>query len=110
MAFTGIGLEHSVANMFSFPCAILSQIEPSITWRAFFSNNIFLATLGNYFGGWFVAVTWYALYGVSTANKVPSDKNHNFYIKTFSSEEVENPITLVERDSLRPKDDTTITL
>ena len=49
--FVGIGFEHSVANMFSFPCAILSNIDKDITWYAFFSKNIFLCTLGNIFGG-----------------------------------------------------------
>ena len=92
--------------MFSFPCAILSKVDPNITWRAFFANNIFFATLGNYFGGWFVAVTYYALNGISTEDKVDFDKNnpHCSYMETSSSEVVDNPMILVlEEDKLRSK-------
>ena len=106
MAFVGIGLEHSVANMFTFPCAILSKVDPDITWRAFFANNIFLATLGNLFGGWFVGVAYYALYGIPTASdQVESlDKNHHHsYMETSSLEVVDNPMMLMEDGRLRYK-------
>ena len=61
--FVGIGLEHSVANMFTIPCAILSSVDDSITWHAFFQNNIFQVTVGNFFGGLLVAVTFLLLIG-----------------------------------------------
>ena len=108
MAFVGIGLEHSVANMFSFPCAIVSKVDPDITWRAFFANNLFLATLGNLFGGWFVGVSYHALYGIpTTSNQGESlDKNqpHHSYMETSSLEVVDNPMMLMEDNKLRRKD------
>lgn len=59
--FVGIGLEHSVANMFTIPCAILIQLDTSITWAVFFTNNIIHVTLGNIVGGLIVAVTFFVL-------------------------------------------------
>ena len=93
-----------MANMFSFPCAILSNVDPTITWKAFFSDNIFLVTLGNYFGGWFVAITYYALYGIP-ANKTDFNKSRHFYTDTASLE-VDNPIISAE-GSIRRKDTVT---
>jgi len=87
--------------MFTFPCAILSNADPSITWKVFFINNIFLVTLGNYFGGWIVAVSYYALYGIPIEKELDFSLNSNSYMQTFSSEVVVNPIILEE--SIRPK-------
>jgi formate transporter len=49
MAFVAIGFEHSVANMFFIPTAIL--VTGKVTWSAFIVNNLIPVTLGNIVGG-----------------------------------------------------------
>jgi formate/nitrite transporter len=62
-AFIAAGFEHSVANMYIIPAALFLQtIDPiftantgilsdSLTWSAFFINNLVPVTLGNIIGG-----------------------------------------------------------
>ncbi|MBL8099947.1 MAG: formate/nitrite transporter family protein [Anaerolineales bacterium] len=65
-AFVAAGFEHSVANMYFIPYALLVKIfDPeymsrvserianldSLTWQAFFVNNLIPVTLGNIIGG-----------------------------------------------------------
>lgn len=49
-AFVAMGLEHSVANMFLIPLAIMSGAS-SITWSSFLLKNLLPVTLGNIVGG-----------------------------------------------------------
>ena len=49
MAFVTIGYEHSIANMFFIPAAILNGAP--VTWTEFIFNNLIPATLGNIVGG-----------------------------------------------------------
>lgn len=51
MAFVAMGFEHSIANMFFVPTAILYGSD--ITWVEFFVQNLIPATLGNIIGGGF---------------------------------------------------------
>lgn len=62
MTFVALGFEHSVANMFYVPTAILYGAE--ITWSDFFLYNLIPSTLGNILGGAvFVGCTYTYLYG-----------------------------------------------
>jgi formate transporter len=49
MAFVAMGFEHSVANMFFIPTAIMYGAP--VTWGDFIINNLIPATLGNIVGG-----------------------------------------------------------
>jgi len=65
-AFVAAGFEHSVANMYFMPYAlIVKMFDPefiarvgekvigldSLTWQAFFINNLLPVTIGNIIGG-----------------------------------------------------------
>ncbi len=60
MAFVTFGFEHSIANMFFIPLAMMQGAD--ITWSAFIVTNLIPATLGNIVGGAFFVGTlyWYA--------------------------------------------------
>lgn len=75
-AFVAAGSEHSIANMYFIPFALLvKQFDPaymakvaekvphfeSLTWKAFFINNLIPVTIGNIIGG---AVLVAAIYWV----------------------------------------------
>ncbi|WP_211251254.1 formate/nitrite transporter family protein [Deefgea rivuli] len=49
MAFVALGMEHSIANMFFIPAAMLLGLDAS--WGDFLLNNLLPATLGNIVGG-----------------------------------------------------------
>ena len=49
MAFVALGTEHSIANLFFVPAAMLSGAE--ITVAQFVTANLIPATLGNWVGG-----------------------------------------------------------
>ncbi|STR46013.1 formate/nitrite transporter family protein [Iodobacter fluviatilis] len=49
MAFVALGMEHSIANMFFIPAAMLAGLD--ITWAHFFTANLLPVTLGNLVGG-----------------------------------------------------------
>lgn len=49
MAFVALGMEHSVANMFFMPAALLSGFDA--TWAEFVVRNLSVVTLGNIVGG-----------------------------------------------------------
>jgi formate transporter len=67
MAFVAAGFEHSVANMYFFPLALMIRryapqefwsaaattpvAYPSLTWRGFLLDNLLPVTLGNLIGG-----------------------------------------------------------
>jgi len=59
MAFVTMGFEHSIANMYFIPLAIFEG--GTISWSAFFIQNLIPATLGNIVGGGFFvgAIYWY---------------------------------------------------
>lgn len=59
LTFVGIGLEHSVANMFFIPMGI--ALGAPVTWKAFFMANLLPVTLGNIVGGAVCMATTYAL-------------------------------------------------
>jgi formate transporter len=78
-AFVAAGFEHSVANMFFIPVAILIRvgapdtfwqaagISPAsyqdLTWLSFLSHNLLPVTLGNIIGGvFFVAIVYWLVY------------------------------------------------
>jgi formate transporter len=74
-AFIAAGFEHSVANMYIIPAGLfLSKFDPSfvakaaidtssLTWPAFFINNLFPVTLGNIIGGaFFVGFLYFFAY------------------------------------------------
>ncbi|MFI3316273.1 MAG: formate/nitrite transporter family protein [Rikenellaceae bacterium] len=61
MTFVAIGYEHSVANMFFLPVAMLEGFDLSIA--GLFTNNLIAATLGNIIGGGiFVGGVYWHLY------------------------------------------------
>lgn len=61
-AFIAIGLEHSIANMFIIPVAILAG-APGVSWSQFFRNEA-AVTLGNIVGGGlFVGIPFWFIYG-----------------------------------------------
>ncbi len=77
MTFVASGYEHSVANMFFIPNGILMKHVPSIvtasgltpdqlgtlTWKAFFINNLIPVTLGNMVGAFvFVVLLFWTAY------------------------------------------------
>jgi formate/nitrite transporter len=49
MAFVALGMEHSIANMFFIPAAMLAGLD--VTWSQFFTANLLPVTLGNLVGG-----------------------------------------------------------
>ncbi|WP_228028045.1 formate/nitrite transporter family protein [Chitinibacter fontanus] len=49
MAFVALGMEHSIANMFFIPAAMLAGLDAS--WGDFLLHNLLPATLGNIVGG-----------------------------------------------------------
>lgn len=49
MAFVALGMEHSIANMFFVPAAIMSGLDA--TWAEFLLGNLLPATVGNIIGG-----------------------------------------------------------
>lgn len=77
-AFVAAGFEHSVANMYYIPYALLIKfLDPSftasvsdkithldhLTWQTFLLNNLLPVTLGNIIGGaGLVAVVYWAIY------------------------------------------------
>jgi formate/nitrite transporter len=58
-AFVAIGLEHSIANMYFVPVALLDEawggsavnLEDDVTWTRFLTHNLVPSTLGNVVGG-----------------------------------------------------------
>ena len=77
MTFVASGYEHSVANMFFIPNGILMKHFPGVvaasgltpdqlatmTWKAFFVNNLLPVTLGNIFGAFvFVVLLFWTAY------------------------------------------------
>ncbi len=50
-AFVAAGFEHSVANMYFVPFALLSASGDALTWRGFLVDNLLPVTLGNVIGG-----------------------------------------------------------
>jgi len=74
-AFVAAGFEHSIANMYFVPMGIMLKnnaviqglfspaILETITWQAFFVNNLIPVTIGNIIGGvFFVAVAYWTCY------------------------------------------------
>ncbi len=74
-AFVAAGFEHSIANMYFIPMGILVKgsetvqalaapaMLQSISWQAFFLNNLIPVTIGNIIGGVvFVAVAYWTCY------------------------------------------------
>jgi len=49
MGFVALGMEHSIANMFFVPAAIMSGLDA--TWGEFLLGNLLPATIGNVIGG-----------------------------------------------------------
>lgn len=89
--FVGIGFEHCVANMFSFPCAIFSNIDKHITWYAFFSKNIFLCTFGNLIGGTLCLFFYLIIYRDIDIDEAESDDKVKM-ININDNNDTENPI------------------
>ncbi|MBM3116702.1 formate/nitrite transporter family protein [Jeongeupia naejangsanensis] len=66
MAFVTLGMEHSIANMFIIPAAMLGGAD--ISWGQFIVSNLIPATLGNIVGGALVIGLPYTLiYGEQNA-------------------------------------------
>jgi formate/nitrite transporter len=73
MGFVAMGMEHSVANMFFFPAAILSGAD--ITWGTFLVHNLLFATLGNIVGGaLFVGLAYAFVYPGRPEREAPADE------------------------------------
>jgi len=91
MAFVAIGWEHSIANMFFIPVAIMLGAPISIT--QFLLHNLLPATLGNMVGGTFlVALPYFLLWGkkpqssTKTADTWQKDENSGVLSSTSRSE------------------------
>ncbi|WP_148715979.1 formate/nitrite transporter family protein [Chitinolyticbacter meiyuanensis] len=67
MAFVALGLEHSIANMFFIPAAMLAGLD--VSWGQFIWANLVPATLGNLVGG---AVVFGLAYAVLYPAKQPA--------------------------------------
>ncbi|WP_200915237.1 formate/nitrite transporter family protein [Jeongeupia sp. HS-3] len=66
MAFVTLGMEHSIANMFIIPAAMLGGLD--VSWGHFIVSNLIPATLGNIVGGALVIGLPYTLiYGEQNA-------------------------------------------
>lgn len=50
-AFVAAGFEHSVANMYFFPVALLQNTAIDVTWGDFLLQNLLPVTIGNIIGG-----------------------------------------------------------
>ena len=75
MAFVAFGWEHSIANMFFIPAAML--LDAPISMTDFLWSNLLPATLGNIVGGMaFVAWPYFFLFG-QTKSKVEIPASHN---------------------------------
>ncbi len=77
-AFVAAGFEHSIANMYFIPYALLiKDFDPAfigtvnsqvahldkLTWQAFFLSNLIPVTIGNIIGGAvLVAAVYWAIY------------------------------------------------
>ncbi|WP_066217859.1 formate/nitrite transporter family protein [Formosa haliotis] len=62
MAFVTMGFEHSIANMYFIPLAIMEGAD--ITWATFVTKNLIPATMGNIVGGaLFVGLPYGYLFG-----------------------------------------------
>jgi len=75
MCFVALGMEHSIANLFYLPTALLLGAPLSI--KTIFINNLFPATLGNMVGA-FVLVTlpyWY-LFGKKETKQTAFEKDN----------------------------------
>jgi formate/nitrite transporter len=56
--FVGIGLEHSIANLFILPCAIL--LGAQLTWKDIIMKNLIPVILGNFIAGSVVVAASYS--------------------------------------------------
>jgi len=69
-AFVALGLDHSIANMFIIPLAMLKGAE--ITVAQMFAKNLIPVTLGNIVGG---ALCVMMPFGVTFGNWFPKKKD-----------------------------------
>jgi formate/nitrite transporter len=70
MGFVALGMEHSIANMFFIPAAMLAGFD--VTWSHFFIANLVPVTLGNLVGGAiFVGLPYVWLYTKPEKNTKP---------------------------------------
>ena len=61
MAFSAMGMEHSIANMFLLPAGIFNGAR---VWAGEVARNLALATVGNILGGMLgVAAPYWLVYG-----------------------------------------------
>ncbi len=73
-AFVAAGFEHSIANMYFIPFGLLiKNLDPTftsavagqvahldtLTWQAFFLNNLLPVTIGNIIGGTVLVAAFY---------------------------------------------------
>ena len=68
-AFVAAGFEHSIANMYFIPLAMLLDPQAGITWTGFF-GNLLPVIAGNLIGGSvLVALVYHVIYGRDPANR-----------------------------------------
>ncbi|WP_416437554.1 formate/nitrite transporter family protein [Phnomibacter sp. MR] len=95
MAFVALGWEHSIANMFFIPTAMMLGAPISLT--DFLWHNLVPATLGNIAGGMLlVALPYYYLYGKKqskTADTFPEIHTNNKHTHT-AKKNTEKPVQL----------------
>jgi formate transporter len=90
-AFVALGFEHSVANMYFIPVALLIKTNQAfvdatpgipdlsnLTWERFFVDNLLPVTIGNIIGGGIMvgAVYWFVYLRGRTA-QTPADETHS---------------------------------
>ncbi|MCA0381934.1 MAG: formate/nitrite transporter family protein [Bacteroidetes bacterium] len=95
MAFVALGWEHSIANMFFIPTAMM--LGAPISLADFLWHNLVPATLGNIAGGMLlVALPYYFLYGKKqskTADIFPEIHTNNKHTHT-AKKNTEKPVQL----------------
>eukprot|EP00527_Entomoneis_sp_CCMP2396_P009820 CAMPEP_0198136574 /NCGR_PEP_ID=MMETSP1443-20131203/218_1 /TAXON_ID=186043 /ORGANISM="Entomoneis sp., Strain CCMP2396" /LENGTH=364 /DNA_ID=CAMNT_0043797821 /DNA_START=33 /DNA_END=1127 /DNA_ORIENTATION=- len=81
--FVAIGLEHSVANLFIMPAAML--LKANLTWGNIMFRNVIPVLLGNAVAGAFVVAASYSYQFGRLGGNTPAEKLEKYEQKTVAS-------------------------